>query len=79
MARIAGITQGGSLKARLAFLYSKWKFGKVTTPLRITAIHSKLFSGYGQMEWAQSRAKQVSWVIKSLAEVRVATRIGCPF
>jgi hypothetical protein len=31
------------------------------------------------MELAQEKAKKVSGVIKILAQVRVATLIGCPF
>ena len=52
MARIEGITKGGSLLARIAFFFSKRKVGKVTTPLRIQALHTQILTGYGLMELA---------------------------
>lgn len=79
MARIDGITKGGSLMNRLVFLFTKWKFGKVTTPLRIKALHRRLFRGYAQMEWAQMNAKLLPPSLKSLAQIRAATVIGCPY
>ena len=79
MARIEGITKGGSLFAQISFFFSKRKVGKVTIPLRIRALHSQLLKGYGLMELAQDKAKKVSGAIKILAQVRVATLIGCPF
>ena len=79
MARVKDISKGGSLFARIGFLYSKWKFGRVPQPLRIAALHSKILKGYSLMEMAQEKAKRVSGAIKILDQVRVATIIGCPF
>ena len=79
MARIEGITKRGSLFAQISFFFSKRKVGKVTTPLRIQALHTQILKGYGLMELAQDKAKKVSGAIKILAQIRVATLIGCPF
>jgi len=79
MARIKGITKGGSLLARIIFFFSKRKVGKVPAPIRVMALHSQILKGYGHMELAQERAKQVSGAIKIFAQVRVATIIGYPF
>ncbi len=79
MARVIGISKGGSLIARIGFLYSRWKFGRVPQPLRIAAAHSKILKGYSLMEMAQEKSKKVSGAIKILSQVRVATIIGCPF
>ena len=79
MARIEGIKQGGSLLAKIAFFFSKKKVGKVTTPVRITALHTQILKGYGRMELAQDKANEVAPEIKILAQVRAATIIGCPY
>ena len=49
MARIEGITKRGSLFAQISFFFSKRKVGKVTTPLRIQALHTQILKGYGLM------------------------------
>ncbi|HEX9636209.1 MAG TPA: hypothetical protein VGB99_01650 [Acidobacteriota bacterium] len=67
------------LLARLAFWATKRKVGKVVVPVRIHALHSALLFGYGQMELAQEKAGKLPAAIKSLAQIRVALRIGCPF
>ena len=79
MARIDGITKRGSLFAQISFFFSKRKVGKVTTPVRIQALHTQILKGYGLMELAQDKAKKVSGAIKILAQIRVVTLIGCPF
>jgi len=79
MPRIAGVTEGGSLLARVAFFFTKRKVGRVVTPVRIHALHTRLLQGYGQMEMAQDKAARVGVGIKSLAQILAAVRIGCPF
>jgi hypothetical protein len=79
MARIEGVTKGGSVWARVAFFLTRRKLGRVVKPVRIYALHSRLLRGYAQMELAQAAAKSIPAGIKSLASVRVALRIGCPF
>ena len=79
MSRINGITRGGSLIARIVFFFSKRKVGKVTNPIRIMALNTPILWGYGQMELGQEKAKGVSHTIKLLADLRIATLVGCPF
>ena len=52
MARIKGITKGGSLLARIIFFFSKRKVGKVPAPIHVMALHSQILKGYGHMELA---------------------------
>ncbi len=79
MARIRGVEQGGSLLARAAFWMTRRKVGKVIRPVRVHALHTRLLTGYGQMEMAQEKARRLPAALKSLVHVRVAMRIGCPF
>jgi hypothetical protein len=48
-------------------------------PVQVTAHHSKLFWGYVQMEQSQMGSQLVDAKLKGLAELRVATLVGCPF
>lgn len=79
MARIEGVTRGGSLLARIAFLLTRRKVGKVVRPVRVHALHSALLMGYGQMEQAQAKARLLPVALKELAQIRTAMRVGCPF
>ena len=79
MARIDGVTRGGSLPARLAFFMTRRKVGRVVAPVRLHALHTRLLVGYGQMELAQEKASRVPQAVKALAQVYVATLVGCPF
>ncbi len=79
MARIDGVTKGGSLLARFAFFMTKRKVGRVIRPIRVHALHSRMLFGYGQMELAQEKARKIPAAVKSLAQIRVAMRVGCPF
>ncbi len=79
MSRIAGVTEGGSWLARIAFFLTRRRVGKVIRPVRVHAMHTRLLVGYGQMEMAQDKARRLPAGLKSLAQVRAAMRIGCPF
>jgi hypothetical protein len=48
-------------------------------PIQVTAHHPKILWGYGQMEQSQMGSKLVDHKLKGLAELRVATLVGCPF
>ena len=52
---------------------------QIQLQIQVTAHHPKLFWGYIQMEQSQMGAKLVDHKLKGLAELRVATLIGCPF
>jgi hypothetical protein len=45
----------------------------------VTAHHPRVFWGYLQMEQSQMGSRLVDEKLKGLAELRVATLVGCPF
>lgn len=51
----------------------------LSAPVRAHAHSMGLFFGMAMMESAQGRASMVPVQLKSLASLRVATLIGCPF
>ena len=84
MARIPGFpTNQGRLPhrlfARLVYSLTRRRLGRVIMPIQVTAHHSRIFWGYLQMEKSQMAGKLVDHKLKSLAELRVATLVGCPF
>ena len=84
MARISGApsNRGGLLRrlfVGLVYSLTRRRLGHVIMPVQVTAHHSKLFWGYLQMEQSQMSSKLVDAKLKGLAELRVATRVGCPF
>ena len=79
MSRIKGITKGGSLLARLTRLGSKRMLGKVVTPVTVMSHSNAVLWGAGQMDLAQNSFKAIPTEIRHLAEMRVATLVGCPF
>ena len=84
MARIPGAAQnqGGPLRrlfVGLAYSLTRRRLGLVVMPVQVTAHHPKLLWGYGQMEQSQAASKLVDHKLKGLAELRVATLVGCPF
>jgi len=84
MARIAGADprqQGLShgLFTRIFYSMTKRKLGRVVMPAKITAHHPKLLWGYGQMEQSLLSSHLVDAALKNLAQLRVATLVGCPF
>ncbi len=79
-ARIAGVPDGsGGPLTRYAFWYSRRNYGHVVGPTRIFAHHPLLLGGYGTLELAVERADRVEPRLKALAELKAATRTGCPF
>jgi hypothetical protein len=84
MARIAGAdpSQQGlfhSLFTRVIYALTKRKMGRVVMPVKIAAHHPKLLWGYGQMEQSLLSSHLVDAALKDLAQLRVATLVGCPF
>jgi alkylhydroperoxidase family enzyme len=64
---------------RLAYWFCRRKVGRVIEPVRLHAHHPRLLRGLAGMEMAQEAARAVDPLLKALAQLRVATRIGCPF
>lgn len=84
MARISGAPRNrGGLLRRLfvGIIYSltQRRLGRLIMPVQVTAYHSKILWGYVQMEQSQLSSKLVDPKLKGLAELRVATLVGCPF
>jgi len=84
MARILGApwNQGGPFRrlfVGLVYWLTKRRLDRLITPVQVTAHHSKILWGYAQMEQSQAGSKLVDPKLKGLAELRVATLVGCPF
>ena len=84
MARISGArrNQGGLLRrlfVGIVYSLTQRRLGRVIMPVQVTAQHPKILWGYGQMEQTQMSSKLVDHKLKGLAELRVATLVGCPF
>ena len=84
MARIPGASrnQGGLIRrlfVGLVYSLTRRRLGKVITPIQVTAHHPRIFWGYLQMEQSQMGSKLIDAKLKGLAELRVATLVGCPF
>ena len=84
MARIEGADpkQQGRLSGlftRIVYGITKRKLGQVVVPAQITAHHTRILWGYGQMEQSLGGSSLVNGELKHLAEMRVATLVGCPF
>jgi hypothetical protein len=52
---------------------------RVPEPIKITAHHPRLLKAVGQMEAAQAAAASVPASLKSLAGIKTASLVGCPF
>ena len=84
MARIHGAdpNQQGllqSLFTRIIYWMTNRKLGRVVMPVKIVAHHARLLWGYGQMEKSLLSSHLVDAALKDLAQLRVATLVGCPF
>lgn len=84
MARISGAprNQGGLIRRLFVgafYSLTKRKLGRVVMPVQLTAHHPQILWGYGQMEQSQLMSKLLDPKLKGLAELRVATLVGCPF
>lgn len=84
MARVSGapVRQGGLFRrlfVGLVYSVTRRKLGRIVMPVQVSAHHPKILWGYGQMEQSQLGCKLVDHKVKGLAEIRVATLVGCPF
>jgi 4-carboxymuconolactone decarboxylase len=86
MARMKGIEpHEAGWFTRLIYWLVQRKVGKITgqnrvvEPIKITAHHPRLLKAMGQMEMGQEAARTVPDALKSLASIKAATLVGCPF
>ncbi|HLK18430.1 MAG TPA: hypothetical protein VKT81_05715 [Bryobacteraceae bacterium] len=80
MARIPGVEshQAGIL-TRFLYWMTKRKVGQVILPFKITAHQPRLLFATGEMEMGQQAVRSVDAKLKSLASIKAATLVGCPF
>lgn len=74
---IAPNQAGWLLKA--ANRHSKRRVGRELEPSAVLAHHTAILGAYGLFELASGRAKSVPDRIKSLAQLKAAMMVGCPF
>jgi hypothetical protein len=67
------------LFTRMVYRLTKKKLGHVAGPVKIIAHHPRILWGYGQMEQSLGGSNLADAELKHLAEMRVATLVGCPF
>jgi len=80
MPRIPGIEPAqASVFARFVYWMTRRRFGQVLEGVKIAAHSPRLLRGLGQMEMTQAALKSVDHALVALAEIKVATMIGCPF
>ncbi len=80
MSRIAVVSQEkADLSARLAYRYSRKKLGRVVTPLEVMAHNPWVLRSSGAYEMLSGNAKAADAKLKSLAGIKAAAMIGCPF
>jgi alkylhydroperoxidase family enzyme len=80
MARIEGVdAKRAGPFVRLAYWLTRRKVGKVVAPIRIHAHHPRLLRALAHMELGQEAAGSVDPKLKSLAQIKAAMEIGCPF
>ena len=80
MARIPGVEpKEAGLFTRIAYYMTKRRLGRVIMPIKIKAHHPRLLRATAHMELGQEAVKTVPAQLKTLAQVKVALMIGCPF
>ncbi len=80
MARIPPVPPAeASLLLRIANRYSRKKVGRTLEPAGVMGHHGWVLGANGAFELALERSKRVPARLKSLASIRAATLIGCPF
>jgi len=80
MARIKGVeaAQAGWF-VRFVYYMVRRKLGRVVLPIKIAAHHPRLLRSLGEMEAGQLAAHSADAGLKSLASIKTAMLIGCPF
>jgi hypothetical protein len=78
--RIEEMSQGGGgLLVKVAYWFSRRRFGKLVDPVKVLARHSWVLLGSWAFEMAFERSKKVDARLKELALIKVAAMVGCPF
>jgi hypothetical protein len=67
------------LSVRWIYGYVRRIFGRDLTPVKVLARVPRIFWGSALLDAFLRRAHRVDQRLKSLAELRAAARVGCPF
>lgn len=78
MARIKGRNAQGWF-GHIVYWQCKRLFSRVPSSVRLLAHHQRVFTGTMVMERALAGANTLPVRLKTLVELRVASRVGCPF
>jgi hypothetical protein len=78
MARIGGVERPGWF-TRVVLGVAKRMVGKVPEPMLISAHNPAIFQAGAAYEYFLGRARSVPKRLKTLASIKAATLIGCPF
>ena len=80
MVRIEGVqSQDAGFLTRLAYWFTKRRFGRVLHTVKVTAHNFRLLRAVGAMEGAQAALESVNPTLIALGGIKIATVIGCPF
>ena len=80
MGRIDGVPAGQrGLFARVVCRMARKRLGMVPEPITVLARHPRLFKGYVAYEFSLDRSRLVETRLKAIAQLKVATLVGCPF
>ena len=80
MARIEGVApQRASWLVRVVYRMARRMFGQVPEPLTVNAHNPAVFRATVGYEYFLSKAKRVDERLKSLAALKAAAMVGCPF
>ena len=80
MARIAGVPPGrAGVTIRFAYRMAERLTGKLPKPMTIAAHNPWIFRAYTAYEYGLGRASTVDKRLKTLAGLKVAALVGCPF
>ena len=80
MARIEGVPPDrAGFVARLAYWFSRRLVGKVTSPLAVVAHDRPILQAYCGYEYFLGKARRVDRRLKTLASLKAASMVGCPF
>ena len=80
MTRLEGVAdKQAGLFTRVAFWMARRKVGKVPDPMRVSAHHGAISMAAGGYEFWLDRARLVDARLKTLAGIKAAMMVGCPF
>jgi len=80
MSRIQGVApQRASWLVRVVYRIARRMFGQVPEPLTVNAHNPAVFRATVGYEYFLSKAKRAEERLKSLAALKAAAMVGCPF